>query len=35
MAPLAGKCFNGKSTLTDLRDSVQANVGNATLVNKF
>jgi hypothetical protein len=35
MAPQAGKCFNGNSTLTDLHDSVQANVGNATWVNEF
>jgi hypothetical protein len=35
MAPQAAKCFNGKSTLTDLHDSVQANVGNATWVHEL
>jgi hypothetical protein len=35
MAPQAGKCFNRTSMFTDLHDSVQGNVGNATCVNEF
>jgi hypothetical protein len=35
LTPQAGKCINGKSTLTDLHDSVQAKVDNAMWVNEF
>jgi hypothetical protein len=35
MAPQASKCFDGKSTLADLYDSMQVIVGNATWVNEF
>ena len=35
MAPQAGKCFDGATTLTDINDSVQAIFGNATWVSEF
>jgi len=35
MAPQAGKCFDGLTTLTDAHDSVQTLAGNATWVNQF
>jgi hypothetical protein len=35
MASQAGKYFDLKPTLSDLHDSVQANVGNATWINEF
>ena len=35
MAPQAGKCFDGLTTLTDAHDSVQTLAGNATWLNQF
>jgi len=35
MAPQAGKCFDGLTTLTDAHDSVQSFAGNATWVIQF
>jgi len=35
MAPQAGKCFDGLTTLTDIHDSVQTIVGIATRVSEF
>jgi hypothetical protein len=34
MAPQAAKCFDGKSTFTELHDYVQAIAGNSTRFNK-
>jgi hypothetical protein len=35
MAPQAGKCFDGLTTLTDIHDSVQTIAANATWVSEF
>ena len=35
MAPQTGKCFDGATTLTEIHDSVQAIVGNATWVSQL
>jgi hypothetical protein len=35
MAPQAGKCFDGLTTLTDAHDSVQTLAGNATWVSQI
>jgi hypothetical protein len=32
---LAGKCFDGATSLADIHDSVQAEAGNATWCNEF